>query len=104
MGYQCTCAGMWHDERPTCFGATLPAPVAALAQHERAARAAVSSDQCILSERADQLSHAAMYGGTEPDRERLICAGGGVEPTRPLRASGCSGAMPDFTGSVRVLL
>lgn len=50
MGYECKCCGVWHDERPTAFGADMPLAVAQLADDERAARVALSSDQCILDD------------------------------------------------------
>jgi hypothetical protein len=48
MGYTCRTCGVWHDERPTCFGAELPSAVAALSPDELASRVERSSDQCIL--------------------------------------------------------
>jgi hypothetical protein len=50
MGYECSCCGVWHEERPTAFGADMPLVVAQLTDDERAARVALSSDQCILDE------------------------------------------------------
>jgi hypothetical protein len=47
-GYRCKSGGTWHDERPTCFGAELPAAVAALSAEEFEARVERGSDQCIL--------------------------------------------------------
>jgi hypothetical protein len=48
MGYRCRCCGVWHDERPTCFGADLPAVVSELSDVEFRRRVESSSDQCIL--------------------------------------------------------
>jgi len=48
MGYTCRTCGVWHDERPTCIGAEMPAAVAALAPAELDSRVERSSDQCIL--------------------------------------------------------
>ena len=50
MGYQCHCCGAWHDERPTAFGFRMPAVVASLTDDERAARATLGSDQCVLDD------------------------------------------------------
>jgi hypothetical protein len=48
MGYRCHTCGVWHDERPTCFGVELPAAVAALSDVELRRRVERGSDQCIL--------------------------------------------------------
>jgi len=48
VGYTCRTCGVWHDERPTCFGAELPTAVAALSPDELESRVGRSSDQCIL--------------------------------------------------------
>lgn len=50
MPYQCACCGQWHEERPTCFGAPLPAAVAQLTEQQRASRVQLSSDQCVLDD------------------------------------------------------
>ena len=47
-GYRCRTCGVWHDERPTCFTAELPAVVAELSEVERQRRVERGSDQCIL--------------------------------------------------------
>lgn len=48
MSYTCGVCGVRHDERPRCFGADLPAAVAALPDAELESRVERSSDQCIL--------------------------------------------------------
>ena len=48
MGYRCRTCGVWHDERPTCFGAEMPAAVADLSDIELRRRVERGSDQCIL--------------------------------------------------------
>jgi hypothetical protein len=48
MSYQCKTCGAMHPERPTCFGAELPAVVSRLSAEERERRVSMSSDQCIL--------------------------------------------------------
>lgn len=48
MGYQCKTCGALHPERPTCFGAEMPAVVAQLTPDDRARRVELSSDQCVL--------------------------------------------------------
>jgi hypothetical protein len=50
MGYQCHCCGAWHDERRTAFGLRMPAVVASLTDDERATRATLGSDQCVLDD------------------------------------------------------
>src|SRR5262245_17936552 len=48
MGYTCATCGVWHDERPTCFGAASPAVIARIPDDERRSRVEQSSDQCVL--------------------------------------------------------
>jgi hypothetical protein len=48
MGYRCHTCGVWHDERPTCFKAEVPAAVAELSDIELRRRVDRWSDQCIL--------------------------------------------------------
>ena len=50
MGYRCHVCGTWHDERPTCFGADLPAVVAVLSDTELRTRVERGSDQCVLDD------------------------------------------------------
>lgn len=50
MGYQCKTCGALHPERPTCFGAEMPAVVAHLSSDDRARRVELSSDQCVLDD------------------------------------------------------
>jgi hypothetical protein len=48
MGYRCRTCGVWHEERPTCFGADLPAALLGLSDGELEERVQRGSDQCIL--------------------------------------------------------
>ncbi len=48
MGYRCRCCGVWHEDRPTCFGADLPAALSELSDLEFRKRVESGSDQCIL--------------------------------------------------------
>ena len=48
MGYQCRTCGVWHEERPTCFGADLPAAVSGLSEVEFRTRVERGSEQCVL--------------------------------------------------------
>ena len=51
MGYTCRTCGVYHEERPTCFLAEMPAAVAQIPLNERSSRVALSSDQCILDDK-----------------------------------------------------
>jgi hypothetical protein len=48
VGYRCHVCSVWHDERPTCFGAELPAAIAGLSDIELRTRVERGSEQCIL--------------------------------------------------------
>ena len=48
MSYQCKTCGATHPERPTCFGAQMPAVAAQLNEEDRERRVEISSDQCIV--------------------------------------------------------
>ena len=48
MGYRCRTCGVWHDERPTCFGMDLPDPVVAVSEVEFRTRVERGSEQCVL--------------------------------------------------------
>jgi hypothetical protein len=48
MGYRCRTCGVWHEQRPTCFGADLPAVLSDLSDIELRRRVERGSDQCIL--------------------------------------------------------
>ncbi|HEY7502137.1 MAG TPA: DUF2199 domain-containing protein [Vicinamibacterales bacterium] len=48
MGYRCRTCGVWHHERPTCFGLDLPAAVAGLSEIEFRRRVERGSEQCVL--------------------------------------------------------
>ena len=47
-GFQCATCGQWHDELPMCFGPSAPDLWFGLPEAERAARAELSSDQCVI--------------------------------------------------------
>lgn len=50
MSYRCNTCGETHSERPTCFGAEMPAVVSRLSDEERGRRVSMSSDQCVLDD------------------------------------------------------
>ncbi len=47
-GFQCATCGEWHDELPMCFGASAPELWFELPEDERATRADLTSDQCVI--------------------------------------------------------
>ena len=47
-GFACSTCGQWHDELPMCFGPSAPDLWFQLPEHERAARAELTSDQCVI--------------------------------------------------------
>ncbi|WMW80874.1 DUF2199 domain-containing protein [Undibacterium cyanobacteriorum] len=49
-GFHCKSCGEYHDEMPRCFGASAPAMWLAMSEEERATRAEISTDQCIIDD------------------------------------------------------
>lgn len=49
-GFDCRTCGEYHSEMPMCLGADAPALWYSLPESERATRALLSSDQCIIDE------------------------------------------------------
>ena len=47
-GFVCATCGQYHDELPMCFGAHAPALWLSLPEAERATRAELNSDQCVV--------------------------------------------------------
>ena len=47
-GFHCATCGQYHDEIPMCLGAAAPALWYALSEEERATRAELTTDQCII--------------------------------------------------------
>lgn len=47
-GFTCSTCGEYHPDLPMCFGPDAPAPWYAIPEGERAARAELTSDQCVI--------------------------------------------------------
>ena len=47
-GFACATCGQWHDELPMCFGPSAPDLWFGLPENERAERAELTSDQCVI--------------------------------------------------------
>jgi hypothetical protein len=47
-GFSCSTCGQWHTELPMCFGPSAPDLWFELPEAERATRAELSSDQCVI--------------------------------------------------------
>ena len=48
IGFVCATCGKYHDELPMCFGVQAPALWYSIPEGERAARAELTSDQCVI--------------------------------------------------------
>ncbi len=51
-GFQCATCGQWHEDVPLCFGPSAPALWFSIPEPERESRCHLSSDQCIVDEKA----------------------------------------------------